>query len=242
MKKLPKSIAAKYLGQEEKRKLYNILLEESGLLEQLKEAKQELYDNIREIITDNFPEDFKNNLSERVLKTYSSFRVSLDIFGIESNQYPSENFPRKLGEEELEGNILPVQIDIYLSKIPMFDPSLCNASTYTSAEWKIDCLDPQKSNNIRDLILNYAELLFRKENFLRQYIIGGNSYNSEFLKPVTTWGRLYNINKDWFNKLAEWYNLDVSSSDEEDNVKMNKSDIDVLVEKLHELRALLGFS
>lgn len=241
MKKLPKSFATKYLGQEEKRRLYNKLLEESGLEEQLKEARQELYDSVREIISDSLPEDFKNNLSERVLKTYSSIKVGIDLFGIKSNQYPSDDFPRKLGAEKLEGNPFPVQIEIYLTKIPMFDPSLCRSGTV--GIWKIDHLDSQKSNDIKGLILDYAELLYKKENFLAQYSTGPNKYSSEFLKHVTTWGRLYNINKDWFDKLVELYDIDLPSLDKSsDDVLIKKSDKDVLIEELHSLRILLGFS
>lgn len=236
MKEIPEKLRTKYLGIEEKECLFRMLREKYGFSAAAQRLHTELIKECLSLIEDNLPEKMRENYSSRVISKCQSFYLNPKIFGINGGLYPSNDIPRRFGEEEIP-NAAPIKFSSILlcHIVPKFD-------FQESMEWKPENLDTPRKNRIRDLILDYLENLYKDANLLIEYRYGryGN-----FLDKVKTWGKLKEINEEWFNMLIEKRRGTLSDKylveDPEDPEERKKSEMEELIDSLANLRMSLGF-
>lgn len=193
-----------YLSDSVKCRLYNRLLKDSKLSEQMNEIGKDIYE-ITKLIIQEFitPEQKKfwtnckriHKRQEKVTILYKElFPTATDWV------YPQPGTPA-----EIPG-YYPVDLNYtcYYNKNSDDDFPLLNPNGYSLGKLvDLSSVKQEYIDTLGNLLCKYAEISYNIETFLHEDKLGSASWNRKFINSVSTWGALKRKNLEWFNIACE---------------------------------------
>lgn len=228
-----KSLTSRRLLAAEREYLYNKLLSDSNINQEIDESLKDLRDYFSFLIREILPSDLVNlfDKSKRISKKFEYFTLCGADLGItKGTMFPDDLCSQMIPDFDIKtrrrisSNITFYDLDIPYNKI-------ITGSKFNKI---LDKFPSDKLDILREMHLNALKASYKRANFLIDYFPNCNNYcSSGFLRDTRTWKNVKDINEDWFNILANSEAINNESSiEEEDSVN--------IIEKLRELRLQLN--
>lgn len=212
----------------DKDRLYTILKHTSLAKKNKDDLERSLGDYLIDTIYNDVmdPEMRRLIVGNRIFRASHRIEISLEDFGladIRRDKYPNDKLPSSKFDPT---KMLTTLSCFYISteKFP---------EEYSKfLDWKDLVKDKSRLLVIKELLVQLCEVSLELDNFLYEEFDNFRNWNRVFLPEINTWGKLFDLNKEWFKLLL----------DDRKEIALNDGELEegYILNKLEKLKLTLG--